>query len=79
MKYKYNIEEYMDTSSQFIIETERQLTEADLVNLFIDCAYEENKIQKYTLPDKSKATVLFCGYEHGNSVYEMTGDFKEEE
>ena len=48
MKYKYNIEEYMDTSSQFIIETERQLTEADLVNLFIDCAYEENKIQKYT-------------------------------
>ena len=39
----------------------------------------KEKIQKYTLPDKSKATVLFCGYEHGNGEYEMTGDFKEEE
>ena len=78
MEYKYNIEEYMNTSTQFIIETERQLTKTDLVNLFTDCSYEENKIQKYTLPDKSKATVLFCGYDYDNSEYEMTGDFKEE-
>tara|TARA_R100001126_G_scaffold57412_1_gene32568 strand:- start:540 stop:776 length:237 start_codon:yes stop_codon:yes gene_type:complete len=78
MKYKYDIEEYMNTSTQFIIETERQLTKTDLVNLFTDCSYEENKIQKYTLPDKSKATVLFCGYDYGNSEYEMTGNFKEE-
>tara|TARA_R100000234_G_C4870366_1_gene123046 strand:- start:199 stop:435 length:237 start_codon:yes stop_codon:yes gene_type:complete len=78
MKYKYNIEEFMNTSTEFIIETERQLTKTDLLNLFTDCSYEENKIQKYTLPDKSKATVMFCGYDYGNSEYEMTGDFKEE-
>ena len=78
MKYKYNIEEFMNTSTEFIIETERQLTKTDLLNLFTDCSYEENKIQKYTLPDKSKATVMFCGYDYGNCEYEMTGDFKEE-
>ena len=78
MKYKYIIEEYMNTSTQFIIETQRQLTNTDLVTLFTDCSYEENKIQKYNLPDGSKATVLFCGYDYGNSEYEMTGDFKEE-
>ena len=78
MKYKYNIEEFMNTSTEFIIETERQLTKTDLLNLFTDCSYEENKIQKYTLPDKSKATVMFCGYDYGNSEYEITGDFKEE-